>query len=166
MREKAMNTKLVVIGQAFGWRHGPNGTKLPGLSNEVLARTVASLNADVISVQWEIGSALQAMGITPDHQVFKHQTAGKYLDTIEVLRQEVEFLGSENLLSEQIRVVAHPDHMSRVMRELSKLGVTNAVPVLVSVPYDPKSAQVWTRSRLLFTAREAVVNVARWFGIL
>lgn len=139
----------VVIGFSFGHR----GSE-PGISNEAMAKVIQKLAPDIVSVQWEIGKALRKLNVAPHHEVLTHQKPGHYLDTEEVARQMLDFLRGSSLQNETISVVAHPVHLPRCVRILRKLGVTMVAPVHASIPYDPQSQQIWTRSPLLIHIRE------------
>ncbi len=141
----------IVLAFSFGSR-----AREPGLSNEAMAEVIRRLAPDVISVQWEIGRALRNLGITPHHEVLAHRRNGRYLDTEEVASQMLNFLQASNLQNETVSVVAHPDHLSRCVKILRKLGITAVVLVRADIPYDPQSQQIWTRSPFLFHIRECL----------
>lgn len=141
--------KTAVLGFSFGLR----GIE-PGLSNESMAQVIKNSYAEAVkSVQWEIGNALNKLGIEADHRITKNITVpGKYLDTEEVAKQMKDFLATQPDITD-IRVIAHDKHMPRVLKTLKKFGI-NAKPGSANIPYDPESSQIWTRSPFLFKIRE------------
>lgn len=96
-----------------------------------------------------------------DYAVREHRTTGQYLDTHEVLSQSWEFCQAHSWT--KAIVVAHPDHLFRVARTAQRLGFQVLLVDTRGVAYDPRSTQVWTRSRLLFLPREAAAIALYWF---
>ncbi|MBI2047692.1 MAG: hypothetical protein HYT27_00990 [Parcubacteria group bacterium] len=139
----------IVLGFSFGM-----GGSEAGISNKVMAQVISKLQPDIISVQKEIGKALRDLGVTLDHEVFAHQTQGKYLDTEEVARQMITFLKTKKLHEKYVSVIAHPAHISRCVRILRKLGLQKITLIHADIPYDPLSEQIWVRSPLLYRTRE------------
>lgn len=147
-KESELRNAQVIIAQSLGLR----GNK-PGISNEALARVIADLHQRYglpLVVQWEIADCLPH--IPKAGVIQRHRQKGKYLDTHEVLSQEWEIC-AKNGWTRAI-VVAHQDHLWRVMRTAERIGF-HAIPADVrGIPYDPFSSQSWTRSRMRFIPRE------------
>lgn len=145
----------VILGQSFGHR-GMNG---PGTSNEVLADCIKAYQARYnlpIVLQWELAYFFGNQ-IDPDQVIWKHRIPGKYLDTYEVLYQSREICNSKLKGARKAIIVAHPDHMYRVVMVSRKLGFEPLLPLIVDVPYDPHSVQWWTRYRSLFLFYEMFI---------
>lgn len=140
---------------ALGFSCGHRGEDGPGLSNEALAEVIQQLAPDIISVQVQIGQALRALGIIPNHEVTAHRKPGRYLDTEETAHQMLAFLRGQGFCDVNISIVAHPIHLSRCVSVLRKLGVRTLVnAVYATIPCDPKSYHFWTRSPILIRAHE------------
>lgn len=140
----------VIIAQSFGQtRDGP------GRSNEALALVVLAhwerYHVPVIA-QIEVAQALAVLDV-PVHTVIRaHRQPGKYLDTVEVLRQ-AETVCDLNGWS-AVTLISHPHHSSRVQAIAQRLGFRDKF-IAVSAPvYDPVSTQWWTRGPLRFKLRE------------
>ncbi len=159
----------VVLAQSFGRRK-----EGPGLSNETLARIAfyTSIISDSVHLplilQWEINSCFPAAGRTG--VIRRHRQAGKYLDTREMLAQAWEICQKPkgvyflpgvpiNMPWKKAIIVAHPDHMWRVMRTAEKIGFEVMVADTSSVPYDKESVQWWTRGQARFIPREILTRV-------
>jgi len=143
----------IILGFAFGNR----GKYGPGLTNWSIARHIADHYSKgcIIAVQHEIGAALRGLGIKPHFEVKEHgQKSGAYLDTVEVARQLKNFCNTMDDQDAEIYVVAHQDHMDRVVNVLLKSGFHTLTLTKHESPYDPYSHQIWTRSRRLFKFRE------------
>ena len=83
----------------------------------------------------------------------KHREKGKYLDTREVVYQTWEIMKKHNW-TEAI-VIAHPLHISRVVKVFEKMGIETLIPKDVkNIPFDPNSTQWWTRNVFLWWLRE------------
>ena len=151
--EDALRHAEVALVQSFGLRRGA-----PGLSNGALANIARGLYKSYglpLVLQWEIADCL------PDLQkagvIRKHRTPGDYLDTYEVLVQSAEICREHGW--RKAIIVAHPDHVWRVMKTAEKLGLETAIPDLVSVPYDSLSLQPWTRGKRKFVSREIIARL-------
>jgi hypothetical protein len=142
----------VLLGFSFGHR-GPE----PGTSNEAIAKVIHRLAPERIIVQWEIGTALQRLGMVADQEIFTHRDPDRYLGTREVARQMAEKLERTRTIGEEIGVIAHPAHLPRCVRALARCGV-RADPFVAEIPYDPRSHQVWTRSPILFRLHELIAS--------
>lgn len=146
--EEELRSAHVIIAQSLGLRG-----KKPGISNEALAKIVFNLHYRYglpLVLQWEIADCLPhtvKAGV-----VRQHQEKEEYLDTHEVLSQEWEICTKKGWT--RAIVVAHQDHMWRVVRTAENIGF-HAVPANVrNIPYDSLSSQSWTRSRARFILRE------------
>jgi len=149
-----------IFCQSFGRRDDG-----PGLSNEVLAKLVCEIqekceNKKPLIIQKDCADAFPA-GIKIDKIISEHQTPGKYLDSYEVSRQCLEYCLQNNIKT--LLVFAHPDHIWRVRKTLEKFGL-EAISVNCTVPYDHKSAQIWTRSKWLFMPWEFFARLAYIFS--
>ncbi|MBI5913490.1 hypothetical protein HY839_03575 [Candidatus Azambacteria bacterium] len=147
-----LRSAQVILAQSFGLR----GDK-PGISNEALTKVVADLWRCYhlpLVLQWEIADCLP--GVHKAGVIRRHRTEGEYLDTHEVLAQSREIC--KKGWTKAI-VVAHPDHMWRVVRVAENVGF-HAIPADVQdIPYDPQSSQSWTRSKMCFIPREIAARL-------
>ncbi|MEK7160852.1 MAG: hypothetical protein AAB724_02390 [Patescibacteria group bacterium] len=159
----------VVIAQSFGGRKDG-----PGLSNEALAKIAfyASMVSDPVRLpvilQWEIVGCFpggEMVGV-----IHRHRQTGKYLDAREMLAQAWEICQKSkdvwfrpekqvDLFWKKAIIVAHPDHMWRVMKAAEKIGFEVMAADTTGVPYDKESVQWWTRSRFRFRAREIPARI-------
>lgn len=141
-----------ILGLSFG--QGKNNS--PGLTNEKLAEVVKRLWLEYklpLFLQWEIADCLLGiLGESSDLVVREHRQKGEYLDTREVILQAWDFSQKKNI--KKVIVVAHPDHMPRVLLTAEKIGFEVVPADTKDVPYDPESTQEWTTSREKFLERE------------
>ena len=159
----------VVLAQDFGLRKND-----PGKSNRILAEVIRHLQ-----YQYPLPPPLVQQAtrdaLPPDYLLSgvaeQHGVAGKYLDTREVFRQHAKVCHRKGW--RRVIVVAHPDHLWRVMEvvrafdlepvamELS--GFEHAFEPIAAdtdnVPYDPLSLQWWTRGRKRFLVREIPTRI-------
>lgn len=137
----------VIIALAFGFR-----INSPGSSNLALTRITEQWHEDLkipIIAQHEIADQLYE---PPLLNIKEHRTAGKYLDTFEVIDQA--FVACRSCGFQDALIVAHPDHQWRSMQTAQALGLRVAAADVSSVPYDGKSVQWWTKNAGLFMPRE------------
>jgi hypothetical protein len=149
-----------IFCQSFGLRKNE-----PGMSNFYLAHLILQWHNFYKNVHdCHIPLIIQkdcADAFTEDIKIDKiisqHRNPEKYLDSYEVSWQGAKFCREKNLKT--VLVFAHPDHIWRVMRTLKKLGLDAVAADTSGTPYDPKSIQPWTRSRLRFLSREILVII-------
>jgi len=141
-----MKNFYAIIGLSFG----------TGISNKYLAEVVSEIKKQYpeakVILQKEIADYY------PDDKIIisEHREKGKYLDTWEVLRQ-----ARRTCKEDKIVLVCHPDHLTRAVSIAKKLGfepLEGRVPYK-EIPYDPKSKQWWTRSRLRFFFWNLLANI-------
>lgn len=140
----------VVIAQAFGMaRDGP------GRSNEALA-LIAQAHYEryglPIIAQIEVAEALAVLGVSVHTVVRAHRQPGKYLDTVEVLRQAkaVCDLNGWSVAT----LVSHPHHSDRVQAIAQRLDFRHTFTAVSAPVYDLASTQWWTRGPIRFMLRE------------
>lgn len=125
----------------------------PGASNISLAFRVMNarlkLGIPVVS-QKEIADALGKRNIKVEKVISQHVQTGKYLDTVEVVRQCSQYCTEHDY--KKLLVIAHPDHQKRVAFLMRKFGLEAVLGNTREVPYDKKSIQIWTRTKILFRA--------------
>jgi hypothetical protein len=142
-----------VLGFAFGFRRGPRG-RLPGATNAYLGACVDRLPRDARRIlQEEIADATQHR----EHltSIPSSRPAGDYVDTRTIAVEMAEIVRRENYA--HVVVVAHPRHMRRAIRTLARLGVRGRpAGNLEDAPFDPLSAQPWTRGPVRWRIRETV----------
>lgn len=150
-----MSVNTVIVAQSFGI--GANDT--PGLSNEVMAKVVLKIRKRIglsMILQIEVANALLKLLPKKPKDLWiirKHREKGKYLDTREAVYQICEIMKRHNW-GEAI-VIAHPLHISRVVKVFEKMGMETVIPKkdIESIPFGP-STQWWTRNSLLWWLRE------------
>ncbi|MFA6416784.1 MAG: hypothetical protein WCW61_01180 [Patescibacteria group bacterium] len=151
-----------IFCQSFGPRKNE-----PGMSNFYLAACILRVynfykNAHdchvPLIIQKDCADAFTE-DIKIDKIISQHRNPNTYLDSYEVSRQCAEFCTQKGFKT--VLVFAHPDHIWRVMKTLKKLGLNAAAADTSGTPYDPKSIQPWTRSRLRFLIREKAVII--WY---
>lgn len=146
----------IIIALSFG--QGKNNS--PGKSNESLAEIASYLAAKYklpIVAQWEIAGCIP--GFSNDgcnFAVLKHRKDGQYLDTYEVLAQAKDYCFKSG--KAKAIIVAHPDHAPRCLAVAQKLGFEAVAADTRNVPYDPDSAQEWTKSREEFVKHERLAT--------
>jgi hypothetical protein len=64
----------------------------------------------------------------------------------------------ENDLQNPI-MIAHSYHISRVVRQAAKLGISSIVPEYLPTDFDKDSDQIWTRSAMLWVPFNALGSV-------
>jgi hypothetical protein len=137
-----------VIGLSFGYR-GKHRQIKPGLSNEDIAAAALAHYPHLPKIfQFEIADAYAALGARDARSVMritKHRTAGKYLDTREVIVQAQELMRRQGYTTAAL--VAHPAHMPRVQAVCTAAGIDWVADDAVrsQVEFDPQSTQKWTR---------------------
>lgn len=140
--------KKAILALSFG--QGADGTS--GKSNEALAKVVKKLHEESdlpMFLQWEIADCITGLiDKGRDLVVRKHRAEGKYLDTYEVIAQAWEFAKKRGI--RRAVIVAHPDHAFRCAAVAVKIGFDVEIANTAKVPYDPDSAQEWTRNRKFF----------------
>ena len=134
---------------AFSWGHQ---YPKPGLSNEVMADEVAKIKDqfDFTLVQFEIGQALTAKGVSVDH--ITNPPAGwpqTYINSYQVAEDMLGYMKSRGVEASEseIAVICHHAHWDGLSLILRKLGL-KIKRLDLNIPYDPKSSQWWTRSPL------------------
>ena len=143
----------VIIGQSFGLRKNE-----PGISNEALASELLfvylQLGRRPVIVQWEIADRIAEIFQTSPSKfktiqvIRKHRIPEKYLDTREVLLQTKRICDVNGW--KKAVIFAHQDHLWRVKMMAEKIGFEVLIPPMHlrrNIPYDPLSAQWWTRNR-------------------
>lgn len=143
-----------VIAQSFGYRTN-DGRSLPGPVNEALAEAASTYASELgipVIAQHEIAENIPDRLL--ERVIEHHRTEGKYLDTYEVLEQQLKILG-ELALRKSI-VIAQAHHVTRVNRQANKLGMDTVVPEGLPRIWDPDSEQWWTRNPRLWTIHESV----------
>ncbi len=140
---------------AFGFRKNAK----PGLSNLAMAGFAEAIyrnfNLPTIS-QWEVDKAITQYSC---HTVIRrHREENKYLDTLEVARQIVEEMKTQNW--KKVLVIAHHLHVWRCVRILKKLGVEIIIPTRLDlIPFDPQSEQWWTRGPKRWIFKEIFIRL-------
>jgi len=149
----------VVIALSFGRRP----LNAPGLSNEYLAKIVESLYEKYkhpLILQKEIACFLCPLPkekIIEEHREYKKDgKTKKYLDTFEVLVQAKEVCMNKGWA--KIILVAHQDHLPRVIKVAENLLFMVRIPLTGKVPYDKKSDQRWTRGKIRFAIYEKLAT--------
>lgn len=140
--------------QSFGLRKDG-----PGTSNEFLANFIVEIYNKIpkkLIIQEDAAIAFPKE-IKINKIISKHSKPEKYLDTYEVSRQCAKYCKEYGI--KKLLVFAHPDHIWRVARSIEKFGIETISVKLKSMPYDPESSQVWTRSRRAFLPRELIVRI-------
>lgn len=144
----------VIIAQSFGI--GKNNT--PGLSNEKLAIVIKKIkkyfNVPIIA-QREIVDCLPKE--FKAERVSERRIKGVYLDTYEVLYQSWEIC-KKNGWRKAI-IIAHPDHLWRVVQTAKKIGFKTIIVDVSSVSYDRKSVQWWTKFAIFFMPWEILGRI-------
>ncbi len=151
--EKKLKDSDVILAQSFGLRAGSYGK-----SNKALAIVVQDLYERFhlpLILQWEIADCLP--GIPKQSVIREHRQIDKYLDTMEVISQSKDVCKQYNW--EKAIVVAHPDHIWRVVQIAKKMGFVIRIANVSSVPYDSLSVQSWTRSKFRFLPREFLARI-------
>jgi len=159
-----MNSTEQKIQAIFCQSFGPR-VDGPGISNEFLAKKIIEAhknfpNAPLI-IQKDCVNALPA-NIKVARVIYRHWLPdGRYLDSSEVSRQCAEYCVPKGLTT--VLTFAHPDHLWRVMKTMKKFDLNPIAGDTNGTPYDPKSVQPWTRSRLRFLIREFLVIIYYFF---
>jgi hypothetical protein len=143
-----------IVAFSFGF---PESTqdRAPGSSNDQLAIVVAETNPGLPMVLQE--EVARALGLRehPD-TVLSTSRGGRYMDTRAVAVAMSSRIARQGL--GRALVVAHPHHVARACSELLSLGVQcEPAARLTHVGFDPDSAQIWTRRRSSWIAREVLV---------
>lgn len=162
-----------IIAFAFGY-NDPQKEYIkpgPGISNQKIAEKIyctaygmGGYTRMPIICQVEIVECLDFYSMSGNIvlNIKEHSVPGKYLDTYEFARQAAEFMKKQDW--NKAIVVAHPDHVWRCAKCLEKLGVETAVfGSLKTIPFNPFSAQWWTRSRFFWWLREIPAITIYWF---
>jgi hypothetical protein len=135
-----------VIACSFGYREREGGTE-PGLSNEELAAFITRRFSSLPKIlQTEIADALPSAN--RDQHVYviaEAQNSGQRLDTPEIISQAKNVMQTHSW--QTAIVCAHPHHLPWVDYLCQAAGITTVAPEgLQTIPFDPRSAQYWTRS--------------------
>lgn len=127
----------------------------PGPINEQLADAVYELYSQQpvpIYAQWEIArfleSKYQLANVVSIEPKFTSARKIEYLSTLGVVQQAVVIAQGAATLG-TCAVIAHHDHVRRCVMTAQSCGVYafKAEGITLPTDYDPKSGQVWTRSR-------------------
>jgi hypothetical protein len=162
-----MNSTEQPFDAIFCQSFGPRKNE-PGISNFYLAHRIQEVynfyknthdRPIPLIIQKDCADAFTE-DIKIDKIISQNRDPNKYLDSYEVSWQGAKFCREKNLKT--VLVFAHPDHIWRVMKTLKKLGQNAIAADTSGTPYDPKSIQPWTRSRLRFLTREILV-IAMYF---
>jgi hypothetical protein len=154
---KELKKAEIIIGQSFGVRNQDD----PGKSNEILAdyaRVHKNYYNLPMILQWEIAHFFPNQ-IDSDCIIREHRVAGKYLDTHEVLCQSRNICDQKFSGARKAIIIAHPDHMWRVLMTAQKLGFKPAIPLMGHVPYAVWSRQIWTKSKFIFIPCDRLVRI-------
>lgn len=147
-----------IFCQAFGLRSDG-----PGKSNNYMAACILETyyqDPKPLIIQGDCADALPD-DIKIDLKISKHQEPGKYLDTWEVTRQCAEYCRVHNIST--VLFFAHPAHAWRVQKTIEKFRLRGVPGNTIGTPYDPKSVQIWTRSKWLFIPREILSRLLYLF---
>lgn len=155
-----------VIGFSFGYRgkhpldqslikqtatgfQGEKGVK-PGLSNQDLASVALRCFPRLPKIlQFEIADAYKESAADTDEKPIRiehHRRPHRYLDTLEVAQQAQDIMKQHSW--KKAVILAHPNHMPRVVAVCQKLGIDCIVTrdTVGAVEFDLLSSQKWTRS--------------------
>lgn len=135
----------------------------PGTNNQELALFLEKYYLQkraIIVAQKEIAEVLPEVLV--NFVISKHQKSDKYLDTFEVCRQCFNYCRDINL--KKILIFVHPHHVWRTKKTLEKFGMDVFVADTTGCPYDPESAQIWTRTKLFFIPRELLTRLYYLFS--
>lgn len=158
LKKEEINSVEAIFCQSFGPREN-----CPGISNEFLANIIVETYSKMprkLIIQKDAADAFPK-NIQIDKIISAHKDPGKYLDTYEVSRQCAEYCKANNIT--KLLIFAHPHQSWRVVKTIEKFGLECLCVDLCSMPYDPKSVQVWTRSPWAFIPREFIVRIAYFF---
>ena len=142
----------VIFCPSFGKRDNEVGLSNKFLINKIL--NFCKKNSLPLIIQKDCADYFSEE-IKIDKIINEHRVSGKYLDTVEVVRQCVEYCTEKKF--EKILVFAHPDHLSRIKKNLKKFGFEFEIANTFGCPYDSSSLQWWTRNKTFFILREIMV---------
>lgn len=148
-----------IFCQSFGLRKQD-----PGISNKFLANCILkaySQSPKPLIIQKDCADAFP-VDVKVDRVISKHQAPGKYLDSYEVSRQCFDYCRANNLKT--VLIFAHPHHIWRVQKTVEKFGLIGVIGDTAGMPYDPKSIQIWTRTKLFFVPRELLTRLFYLFS--
>lgn len=145
-----------VVGFAFG-RVLQGRAILPGNSNQELAAFAHDHCPGLPGIlQYEIAAAYKRLDHAPGeamHVVAAHRQPGRYLDTRELGDQAWQIMQARGWRTAVVLAQGH--HMPRAIAVCRRLGMnTVAMPGLEQIGFCHGSAQLWTRNRTLWFARE------------
>jgi hypothetical protein len=149
----------VIFCQSFGPRKDS-----PGISNEFLANCIIKVykqNPKKLIIQKDCADAFP-VDVKIDKIIFQYQSVNKYLDSFEVSRQCAEYCENNNFKT--ILIFAHPHHVWRVKKTIEKFGLVGLVADTRGTPYDWKSTQIWTRTKIFFIPRELLTRLYYWLS--
>ena len=148
------NKPFALVGLSFG----TNG------SNEALADIVRELdrifNISKLVLQEEIVDYWRIP--KNSYIISEHREEGKYLDTIEVLRQAKEIVKDKPVI-----FIGHPAHLPRIHKTAKILGfnLLDDKPILwriqgflEEVPYSHNDKQIWVRNKWFFKLWNFIAN--------
>ena len=149
----------VIFCQSFGPRKND-----PGISNRFLADCILKVynkNPKPLIIQKDCADAFP-VDVKIDKIISRHQVPGKYLDSYEVSRQCFDYCRAKNF--ETVLFFAHPHHVWRVQKTIEKFGLIGIIGDTAGMPYDSKSTQIWTRTKLIFIPREFLTRLFYLFS--
>lgn len=144
-----------VVTVSFGYRLGRDGIRQPGPCNEYLATiALGTSNGRPIVAQTEIDQAIRSLqaGTGADYVIRSARDPQRYLDTHELALQVRCIMNDRGWKTAVL--IAHPHHLPRAQAVFAALDIETATPAGVRAIWDPRSSQVWTRSRPPWAVRE------------
>jgi hypothetical protein len=154
-----MSEKYSIIGLSFG----------TGKSNKYLAEIVEGISKEIkkdfIIIQKEIADWLPDEFLADCFIIEKHRQKGKYLDTLEVLRQAKEIINP----NKKVIIVAQMDHWNRAYKIAKILGLEPMEKEAMKwysdldVPFDWRSKQWHTKCLLFYLMWELIARTYLWF---
>jgi len=149
-----------IIGLSFG----------TGKTNQYLAKVVEKIAKELpkiprIIVQKEIAENLDEKLKKRSIVISEHRQKGKYLDTIEVLKQARMFCETED----RVIIVAQKYHWDRACKiaKILRLEPLKKEEMKwyndLDVPFDWNSKQWWTKCLLFYLIWELIARIFLWF---
>jgi hypothetical protein len=157
-----------VLVFAFGNRLAPDGSLVPGPTNDALAKVTRGFVAKhhvPVYAQTEIAHTLIAEGVKDVVSIDPVIGAdGKivYLSTAGVAAQTVSKAAAAGRKLGAVGVIGFADHAVRCVLTARAAGMTAAVPrgVVLPATYDPQSNQSWTRNRAAYLPTDLLGRIA------
>lgn len=149
-----------IIGLSFG----------TGKSNKYLAEVIEGITKEysrlpLIIVQKEIADYLPEVLRNQSFIISEHRQRGKYLDTLEVLKQAKKILGE----NKKVIIVAQMDHWDRACKIAKILGLEPMEKEAMKwysdfdVPFDWNSKQWWTKDYFFYFIWDLLADFYLWF---